>query len=352
MNITDYIESLPTNRNENYLYTNAYEAFQSVEEVVNASIDATGIGGSIVGSVLNIDEVSDVQSGIAQNLIDLNTSAVSDVLHIEFNDQNLKPVVVNLSSEGGTATLAQSRIDVVATDGAIGQIVVKTNALHSAANCVFTFDIATNAQLDVVFLQTEYSNTPIFLSTVVDVAAGARVSVSTININPAFVRNNLHVRLNGEHAELKAYGISKAIGNGHVDNTTWVNHVVPNCTSEELYKGIIADNAVGAFSGRIVVAPNAQKTSAQQTCRNMLLSPDAHAYAKPQLEIYADDVKCSHGATSGQIDQAQLFYMQQRGIDRVTAQQLLTAAFAIEVVGKIPVADVRDEVTRLLTETE
>jgi len=350
MNITDYIDSLPTHRNENYLYTDAFEAMQNIDTIVNASIDATGIGGSIIGSVKPIAESSKIESGIANELICLNTAAVDDILNVEFNDQNIQPVSINLSSNGGQNVLAQSRVDIVVKANSDGQLILNTNQLQSAANCVLKIEIEKDAKFDIVYLQTEKNENPVFVSTLIDVAENAKVTVSTININTAFVRNNLQVNLNGEHSELKAYGISKVVGNEHIDNTMWVNHVVPNCTSEELYKSIVADSAVSAFSGRIVVAPNAQKTSAQQTCRNMLLSADAHAYAKPQLEIYADDVKCSHGATSGQIDKAQLFYMQQRGIDIATAQQLLTAAFALEVVDKIPISNIQTEITRLLTE--
>ena len=343
MNITDYLDNLPTHRDENYLYTDVKEALATVDTVVNASIDATGIGGSIVGSVLQANEGETLSCVIAQDLINLNAVAVSDILHIEFNDQNPKPVEIFLSSDGGCNTLAQSRIDVVVTSESDGQLILRTNNLHSAANCVLNVSVEHDAKLDIVLIQTQKQEAPVFVSTIVNMAENANVSVSTINIDASLVRNNILINLNGEHSNLRLYGIGKAGGTSHIDNTTWVNHLVPNCTSEELYKCIANDDSVVAFSGRIVVAPNAQKTSAQQTCRNMLLSANAHAYAKPQLEIYADDVKCSHGATSGQIDAAQLFYMQQRGISRQTAMNLLTDAFALEVVNKIPVESIRAE---------
>ncbi len=346
MQINDYIEALPTHRDENYLYTDARDAMEPVEDVVNASIDATGIGGSVVGKVLNVADCGAVESAIAQELVNLNTVVISDVLGIEFNEENPTPVEVMLSSEGGKSVLAQSRVDIVATENSKSQMIVRTNGLKSAANCVMSIDVKANATLDVVFVQTEKSDAPVFVSTTANVAEGAKLSISTININPGFVRNNVQVNLKGEHSHVALNGVYEADG-GHVDNTTLVNHLVPNCTSEELYKGVLNGDAKGAFAGRIVVAPDAQKTSAQQTNRNMLLSTDAHAYAKPQLEIYADDVKCSHGATSGQIDQTQLFYMQQRGIDKQTAMRLLTSAFALEVVNKIPVESVRNEIASL-----
>ncbi|MCQ2228223.1 MAG: Fe-S cluster assembly protein SufD [Bacteroidales bacterium] len=348
MQINDYITNLPTHHDEDYLYTDAREAMSAVDTVVNASIDATGIGGSIIGSVHEMGESDAFESSIAQDLINLNTVGVDDVLSVEFNDINPQPVTINLSSNGGKSTLAQSRINITATKDSQGQLIIRTNELKSAANCVIKVDAEEGSTLDIIYIQTESVDAPVFINTKIDEANDAHVSVSTININPGFVRNNLQIDLNGEHSELKAYGIYKSEA-GHIDNTTLIRHLVPNCTTEELYKGILGGNAKGAFAGRIVVAPDAQKTSAQQTNRNMLLSDDAHAYAKPQLEIYADDVKCSHGATSGQLDQTQLFYMQQRGINAETAKKLLTAAFALEVVNKIPSESVRDEINALLT---
>lgn len=351
MQISNYIQALPDRKDEDYLYTNANEALASVGQVVNASIDATGVGGSIIGSVRDMADVDIVESSIAQDLINLTTVAVDDVLNLEFNDVNPNPVVINLSSEGGKAVLAQCRIDVVATEGSKSQLVLRTDNLRSAANSLLKIQLKPYSSLDVVIVQTTLNEAPVFVNTFANVEQDAQLTVSTININPGFVRNNLQVDFKGQHASVKAYGIYNAIG-GHIDNTTLINHLVPGCTSEELYKGILGRDAIGAFAGRVVVAPDAQKTSSQQTNRNMLLSADAHAYAKPQLEIYADDVKCSHGATSGQIDQTQLFYMQQRGIDLSTAKQLLTAAFALEVVNKIPVQSVREEINELLTKID
>ena len=341
MDISNYIDALPTHHDENYLYTDAHEALIDVDTIVNASIDASGIGGSIVGTVQQMNPSSAFNSDIAQELVNLNTAAVEDILNVEFNEENPQPVTINLSSEGGKSVLAQSRIDINATERASGQLVINTNGIKSSANCVLKINIAPSAALDIVFLQTENNEAPVFINSDIDIQHDARITVSTVNITPGYVRNNLQVNFRGEHAEAKLYGIYKANA-GHVDNTTLVKHLVPNCTSEELYKGVLDGNAVGAFSGRVVVAQDAQKTSSQQTNRNMLLSTDAHAYAKPQLEIYADDVKCSHGATSGQIDQQQLFYMQQRGIDAKTAKELLTDAFLLEVANNIPVEAVRN----------
>ena len=155
MQINDYIEALPTHRDENYLYTDARDAMEPVEDVVNASIDATGIGGSVVGKVLNVADCGAVESTIAQELVNLNTVVISDVLGIEFNEENPTPVEVMLSSEGGKSVLAQSRVDIVATENSKSQMIVRTNGLKSAANCVMSIDVKANATLDVVFADRE-----------------------------------------------------------------------------------------------------------------------------------------------------------------------------------------------------
>lgn len=342
MQISSYIEALPTKKDENYLYTDANRALAPVHTIVSSSIDAHGMGGTIYGTVRNINDVKPVKCSIAQELANLIHCAIEDVLRIEFNHENPNPVSVELRSNGGETVLAQCRLDVVATRGATGKLVVYPDYFDSSANVLINVVVKEDAELDIVICQKQCHLTPIFVTTLADVEKGGKISISTVDINQIFVRNNVEVNLNGEHAEARLYGIYKS-KLGHVDNTTLVNHNAPNCTSEELYKGVLDGRADGAFAGRILVAPDAQKTSAQQTCRVMLLSENARSYAKPQLEIYADDVKCSHGATSGQIDPQQLFYMQQRGIDQKTAKQLLTDAFVLEVVNKIPVESVRKE---------
>ena len=134
----------------------------------------------------------------------------------------------------------------------------------------------------------------------------------------------------------------------HIDSVTQVNHLVPNTTSDEFYKTILDDSSRAVFRGRIVVAQDAQLTNADQTNNNLLLSDTAEADSKPQLEIYADDVKCSHGATVGQLDEKSLFYLNSRGINNESARALLTFAFANEVVERVKVDSIREELTQLI----
>ena len=135
-----------------------------------------------------------------------------------------------------------------------------------------------------------------------------------------------------ENAEANLYGMAIADGKNHIDNFTNIEHLVPNCRSDELFKYVLDEQSTGAFSGKIIVAEDAQKTQAYQNNRNLCMSNDCRMYAKPQLEIYADDVKCSHGFTTGQLDEAALFYMRSRGITDEEARMLLKFAFTNDVI--------------------
>lgn len=157
------------------------------------------------------------------------------------------------------------------------------------------------------------------------------------------MRNELNVSLNGEQAHADMTGLYYGTQRQHMDNHTTIRHAVPNCTSRELYKGILDDRARGVFHGRIVVEQDAQLTESEQENPNLLLSRDAEVDTKPQLEIYADDVKCAHGATVGELDAKQLFYMQSRGIGLEESRTLLTYAFAAQVVEEIQIDSLREE---------
>lgn len=145
---------------------------------------------------------------------------------------------------------------------------------------------------------------------------------ATFSINGGFIRNNLNLRLDGQHIESHMYGLYLPDGSQHVDNHTIVDHMKPNCESNELYKGILNGESKGVFNGKIFVRQDAQKTNAYQNCRNVLLSENASMNTKPQLEIWADDVKCSHGTTTGKLDDDAIFYMQSRGIPKAEAMKM------------------------------
>ncbi|MEA2659172.1 MAG: Fe-S cluster assembly protein SufD [Candidatus Binatota bacterium] len=172
-------------------------------------------------------------------------------------------------------------------------------------------------------------------------ARGCHLTAHSVSLSGALLRNNVHIVLDGEGAECVLNGLYIADGKQHVDNFTEIEHAKPHGTSLELYKGILSGNAHGVFNGKIVVHKDAQKTDARQTNKNLLLSPDAVVNTKPQLEIYADDVKCSHGSTIGQLDPDAMFYLRSRGLGVDEARSLLSFAFASDVVGKIKIDALR-----------
>ena len=176
--------------------------------------------------------------------------------------------------------------------------------------------------------------------------------LNTLNVNYGgkVVRNNLNILVEGEHCETNLDGLYIPISDGNIDNHTVVDHKVPNCNSNELYKGIMGENATGVFNGKVFVRQHAQKTNAFQSNKNILLADTATINTKPQLEIWADDVKCSHGCTTGQMDKEQLFYLRARGIDKQSARKLLLKAFAEEVIEKIKDERLRARVAAVLEE--
>ena len=171
----------------------------------------------------------------------------------------------------------------------------------------------------------------------------------TVTLNGSLIRNNLNIAINDEHCEANMFGLYLLNGKQHVDNQTVVDHKKPNCLSNELYKGIIDGNSTGVFNGKIFVRPDAQKTNAFQSNKNILLSDDATINTKPQLEIWADDVKCSHGATTGQLDEEQLFYLRARGLGKETARAMLLYAFAIDVLDKIKIPALKEYLDKIIS---
>jgi Fe-S cluster assembly protein SufD len=177
----------------------------------------------------------------------------------------------------------------------------------------------------------------------------SNVTSRTMAIGGGLVRNEINVALTGEGASLSMEGLFVLSGKQHVDNHTLIDHIAPHCDSVELFKGILDGNARGIFDGRIIVEPNAVKTNSRQTNRNLLLSETAVIDSKPTLEIHNDDVKCNHGSTIGQLDEEALFYLRSRGISEEEARNLLVYAFASEIVGRIKIEAVRENVARALS---
>jgi Fe-S cluster assembly protein SufD len=215
-------------------------------------------------------------------------------------------------------------------------------------NSVTEIHASDGAKVDHYKLQQESSAAFHMGGIFIRQARASEVKTHSFALSGKLLRNDLLVNLEGEGAHVEMNGLVLGDAEQHIDNHTQVNHAVANCTSDEYYKTILDDKSRSVFRGRIIVAQDAQLTVADQQNNNLLLSEFAEADSKPQLEIYADDVKCSHGATVGQLDQKALFYLQSRGIDLTSAKALLTFAFANEVVERINISAVREELSTLL----
>ena len=206
---------------------------------------------------------------------------------------------------------------------------------RSLSNALTEIILEEGASLDYCCVQDQAERTFHVGGLFARVAGSAKLKATTATVGRAWVRNDARVNLDAKGATASLDGAYLAFGRCHVDNHTHISHNAPECTSRECYKGVLGDRGHAVFHGRIVVRPDAQKTDSEQSNQNLLLSADAEIDTKPQLEIYADDVKCAHGATVGQLDEAALFYLVSRGIDREAARRMLTQAFAAEVLETI-----------------
>ena len=240
--------------------------------------------------------------------------------------------------------LAQPRNLIIADKGTKAEVIERHLSLgdHSTfTNSATEIVLGEEAELDYYLVQTQSAAACHVCGVWAKQSRASRFSCRTVTLGGALVRNDLGVDLAGEEAHCDMFGLYHPVGIQHVDNHTTMIHGAENCTSRELYKGVIEQRARAVFHGRIVVRPGAQKTNAAQTNNNLLLSRHAEIDTKPQLEIYADDVKCSHGATVGQIDRDALFYLRSRGIDEARAQSLLTFAFVNDVLGEIQIDELK-----------
>jgi len=200
------------------------------------------------------------------------------------------------------------------------------------SNSLSEFVVGPNAKVNYSRLGADGHNSIRVSTTQVVQENDSRFTSTAMDFGGKTIRNNININVEGTGCESNMHGVYLLNGTSHVDNHTMIDHKKPHCESNEVYKGIIGDNARGVFNGKIYVRKEAQKTNAFQQNNNILLSDDAIINTKPQLEIWADDVKCSHGCTSGQIDQEQIFYLRSRGIDENSARKMLLHAYASEVL--------------------
>ena len=208
--------------------------------------------------------------------------------------------------------------------------------------------VGENASLDLYCMEETHHKNVRLSNVYIDQQANSRVNHNVITLHNGITRNKLDLVFSGEGAECQCYGCVIADKQQHVDNNTLIVHKVPHCTSQELYKYVLDDKSTGAFAGRVLVEHGAQKTSSQMTNQNLTATKEARMYTQPMLEIYADDVKCAHGSTVGQLNDAALFYMRQRGISLQEAKVLLQNAFINEVIDHMQLEPLRDRLHYLV----
>lgn len=224
-----------------------------------------------------------------------------------------------------------------AEKNAEAEILITTHSLSENAflNIFTEIECKENATLTAHLLQLEESESSQYNYINCRQKQNSVFTINTFSFGKAWIRNDLDIAIDGSHCETNLYGAYLPQNNQHIDNHTWVKHLKPHSVSNELYKGVLTHRSTGVFNGKVLVEKNAQKTNAYQSNSNILLSNDATVYSKPELEIYADDVKCSHGSTTGQIDEEALFYLQSRGISKDSAMCLLVQAFVADVTKSI-----------------
>jgi Fe-S cluster assembly protein SufD len=310
---------------------------------LNAFSNLDKEGKHLVGSIANIE---------SDAFIALNTAFSGNGFHLKIQDNEQFQIPIHIlyvSSSSSEAIVNPRNIielgknaeaTIIEEQVVIGEGKVFTNFLSEKF-------VGENAKLTSYTFQNEGKNGYSVNTNQVTIARYGKYDNTTVTLSGSLVRNNHNVILAAQNCEAHLNGLFSAKANQLIDNHTLMDHQMPNCESNELYKGIVNDKSVGVFNGKIYVRKDAQKTNAYQSSKNILLSDDATINTKPQLEIYADDVKCSHGTSTGKIDEAAVFYLNARGIGRESAKKLLLHAFAQEVINKIEVDELKEKILHL-----
>ena len=283
----------------------------------------------------------------------LNTMLAQDglLVHVAKNTKVDKTVQVINILRSNVDLMVNRRVLIVLEDGASAKFLFCDHAADDRqflATQVIEAYVGQNASLDLYCMEeTQYKNTRIS-NVYVEQQRDSRFNHNIITLHNGVTRNRLDVQLRGEGAECWCNGCVIADKTQHIDNNTLIDHQVPHCTSHELYKYVLDDKSTGAFAGRVLVRHGAQKTVSEEVNQNLCATKEARMYTQPMLEIYADDVKCSHGSTVGQLNDAALFYMRQRGISEKEAKLLLEFAFINEVIDNIELEPLRDRLHYLV----
>lgn len=302
------------------------------------------------------NEFGDSNKYIKDGIHALNTAFVHAAVFIQVKKDHAveHPLYVyNITDARSANILAQPRSLIHINENAQVQLVETYMTLgdnQSFTNQVMEVIVEKAARLEYYKIQNDGDHTNQVGTTHIRQTGKSYVHTVTISLNGGLVRNNLNLVLDARYCEAHLYGLYLQTGTSHIDNHTIVDNIKPNCLSNELYKGIMNDQSTGVFNGKIFVRQLAQKTNAYQSNKNVLLSDTTSVNAKPQLEIFADDVKCTHGCTVGKLNEEGLFYLQSRGIPEKTARTLLLRAYSADILEHIKPAPIRFYVEQLIFE--
>jgi Fe-S cluster assembly protein SufD len=288
------------------------------------------------------------------SLSSLNTAFSKEgaYIHIPKNKLVEKPIqIIHFSSGIEEALMLQPRNLIVVDENAHVQIIERHQSLTDnpvLTNSVTEIFANKRAIVDYYKVQNDRENASLIDNTYVNQKRESHCSVHTFTFGGKLTRNNLNFYQNGERIDSTLKGVTIIGNKQHVDHNTLVHHIEPNCESHQDYKGIFGDNSTGVFNGRVIVNKEAQKTNAFQANNNILISDKASINTKPQLEIFADDVKCSHGCTIGQLDESAMFYMRSRGIPEKEAKALLMYAFSNNVLSSVKIPEIKQRITKII----
>jgi len=284
----------------------------------------------------------------------LNTAFVHGAvfIHVEKGKHIEFPLYIYHITDSRSVNILSQPRSLMLVDNQAGIQVIETYATvganESFTNQVMEIIVENEARLEYYKIQNDGSNTSQVSTTHIRQIGRSFSHAVSISLNGGLVRNNLNVILDAKNCEAHLYGLYFLSGHSHIDNHTIVDNIKPNCLSNELYKGILNGQATGVFNGKIYVRQPAQKTNAYQSNKNILLSDTCSINAKPQLEIFADDVKCTHGCTVGKLNEEGMFYLQSRGISEKTARNLLLSAYAADILEQIKPESLRIHVEKLI----
>jgi Fe-S cluster assembly protein SufD len=283
----------------------------------------------------------------------LNMALFSQVIHLHIPDNHIvsKPILLNIFSQSSENPVS-SNIRIHITGGKHSQFtIIETysgNGKTYFNNSVIDINLDSDAKLEYYKIQNESDTSYHISNTVINQGKSSIMNANILSFSGKLIRNDIQVDLNGEGAELNLFGLTLGQSQDHIDNTVLVNHRKPHCMSNQLFKNILDHKSHGVFSGLITVYEDAQKTDARQKNQNLLLSETASVNSNPQLEINADDVRCSHGSTTGQLDDEAIFYLRSRGISYEDARKMLISGFAHEIVNGIGYTPIKDSLNIFL----